>query len=399
MNLQTHIRNNLWLAIQSTYQAANYSHAIVDAMHYLSDVLREKTGVDGDGASLVGQALGSDSPRLRLNKFQTETERNEQRGIEQILRGMYQAIRNPRSHEQIEDSQQTADAIIYFVDYLLGIIEKSEEPFVMSEFVRRVYDPDFVRSQRYATLLVDEIPANKRFDTLVAIYREKLNGDIYNIGLVVGTLLGKLTDNQVKQYLEIVSDELSTISDEKEFIYNLHLLQPSRWEQISEASALRVENRVIRAIREGDAEWDECKAGVLATWARAHFTYFKMKDTVGKALLEKLETRSEWNGDYSERNAHYVVGWFLPQLPHVLLSPHLIARCVNAISYHIREGNTRIRTLLIDGIRDLPDNWQEQFVEALKDLTDANNPAICLIDGTPFLTSDPPSEGYDDMPS
>jgi hypothetical protein len=54
MNLQTHIRNSLWLAIQSTYEAKNYSHAILDAMHYLSNVLREKTGVDGDGATLVG---------------------------------------------------------------------------------------------------------------------------------------------------------------------------------------------------------------------------------------------------------------------------------------------------------------------------------------------------------
>jgi len=94
MNLQTHIRNSLWLAIQSTYQAGNYSHAILDAMHYLSNVLREKTGVDGDGTTLVGQALGGDSPRLRINKLQTETERNEQRGIESVLRGLYQAIRN-----------------------------------------------------------------------------------------------------------------------------------------------------------------------------------------------------------------------------------------------------------------------------------------------------------------
>src|ERR1700759_2453879 len=111
MNLQTHIKNNLWLAIQSTYEAGNYSHAVNDAMHYLSNVLRERTGVDGDGAALVGQALGGDSPRLRINKLQTETEKNEQKGIKSILRGMYQAIRNPRSHEQIEDKQEVADSI------------------------------------------------------------------------------------------------------------------------------------------------------------------------------------------------------------------------------------------------------------------------------------------------
>ena len=143
MNLQTHIKSDLWLAIQSTYEAGNYSHAILDAIHYLSNILREKTGADGDGKSLVGQALGGDSPRLRINRLQTETERNEQQGIESILRGMYQAIRNPRSHEQIVDKQETADAIIYFIDYLLIIIEKSEEPFVISKFMNCVFDPDF----------------------------------------------------------------------------------------------------------------------------------------------------------------------------------------------------------------------------------------------------------------
>jgi len=44
LNLQTHIRADLWLAVADTYQAENYSHAVLDAMHQLSDVLREKTG-------------------------------------------------------------------------------------------------------------------------------------------------------------------------------------------------------------------------------------------------------------------------------------------------------------------------------------------------------------------
>jgi len=89
MNLKTHIRPELWHTIANTYEAENYSHAILDAIHYLSDTLRAKSGVDGDGASLVGQALGGKAPRLRVNKLQTETERNVQKGLQQILRGLY----------------------------------------------------------------------------------------------------------------------------------------------------------------------------------------------------------------------------------------------------------------------------------------------------------------------
>lgn len=379
MNLQTHIKNELWLSIQSTYEAGNYSHAIVDAMHYLSNVLRDKTGVDGDGKSLVGQALGGDSPRLRINKLQTETEKNEQQGLESILRGMYQAIRNPRSHEQIEDKQETADAIIYFINHLLSIIDRSEEPFVISKFMKRVFDPDFYKSQQYAELLVDEIPTNKRFDVLVAIYRDKLEGDIYAVSLVIQALITKLSEEQVKQFVTIVSDELATVNEEKEFRYNLHLLPSNLWEQLNEVSRLRAENRVIKAIKEGEAVGDNCRRGALATWSRAHFRYFKLKEQVGLAFVEKLES-------HDLKSQFFVVKYFLGQLPDVVFNSHRIQRCVKAISNNIRNGNeSTIRNALIDNIYSLPENWQKSFVDSLKDLIDETESPNYLYDGTPFL--------------
>ena len=196
MNLQTQIKPELWAAIASTYEAGNYSHAILDAVHYMTDVIREKVDSDADGVALVGRALGGDSPLLRINRLQTDTEKNEQRGIEDILRGMYRAIRNPRSHEQIEDDQITADAIIVFVSYLLGILDKSKEPYTTDIFLKRVFDPDFVESRQYADLLVEEIPKGKRFDTLVEVYRRKLEGSGESISLVVQALFQRLSQSQ-----------------------------------------------------------------------------------------------------------------------------------------------------------------------------------------------------------
>jgi uncharacterized protein (TIGR02391 family) len=377
MNLQTQIKNDLWLAVQSTYEAGNYSHAIVDSMHYLSNIIREKTGVDGDGKTLIGQAFGGDSPRLRINKLQTETERNEQQGIESILRGMYQAIRNPRSHEQIEDKQETADAIIYFINYLLSVIERSEEPFVISKFLGRVFDPDFYKSQQYAELLVNEIPSNKRFDVLVAIYRDKLTGDIYNVGLIVKALIAKLSDEQIKQFTDIVSDELIIVSDEKDFRYIIHLLPPQLWEQLQEAPRLRAENRIIKAIKEGEATGEKCRKGALATWARGQFRYFKLKEQVGIAFTEKLESDSIWSQNYAIR-------LFLAQLPDVVLSSYRINKCVRAIDKSIRNGNISIRNALVDNIYSLPEDWRGKFADSLKDLIDEANQTY-LPDGTPFI--------------
>ncbi len=307
------------------------------------------------------------------------------------MRGLYQAIRNPRSHEQIEDKQETADAIIYFINYLLGVIEKSEEPFVISKFLDRVFDPDFYKSQQYAELLVDEIPANKRFDVLISIYREKLRGDIYNVGLIIQALLTKLTDELIKQFVAIVSDELRTVTDEKEFRYNFQLLPLSLWEQLQEVSRLRAENRVIKAIKEGEATGTTCKRGALATWARKHFSHFKLKEQVVDALIDKLEAINP-DGKF------YVVEYFLVQLSDMIPNPYRIQRCIRAISYSIINGNIAIRNSLIENIILLPENWQNYFIESLKDLIGENG--VYLPNGILFLEKIEfdPSELEDDIP-
>jgi len=127
MNLQTHLPVPLWEAIANAYDAENYSHAILDAVHYIGSLLRERAGVDGDGATLVGQALGGDQPKLKLNSLLTESEKNVQKGFEQILRGIFTGVRNPRSHEQTTDSKETADAIIHFLGYVVTLLNASKE--------------------------------------------------------------------------------------------------------------------------------------------------------------------------------------------------------------------------------------------------------------------------------
>jgi uncharacterized protein (TIGR02391 family) len=382
MNLQTHIRAQLWLAISNTYQAENYSHAILDAMHYLSNILREKTGVDGDGVNLVGQALSGDSPRLRLNKLQTETERNTQKGLEHILRGMYWAIRNPRSHEQAEDTKDTADAIIYFIDYLLSILDQSVEPFTLSKFLERVFDPDFVSSERYAELLAGEIPANKRLDTLIEIYRQRGDGNGRKLGYTVRAILKRLTQEQVTQFLAVVSDELKRTQDEQSARSTIQMLPPKLWTEISEVARLRIENKLIRSIQEGQAYPNSEKVrGAFGTWARYLLQFFTLREQVGHVLLEELEGKDE-NGRL------YVAKFFLDVLPKIITDKWQTQRVIIAISKAIRNNEFAVRQCLIDSIWDYTEEWQKGLVEELKDLTDPEHPLAFFPDGTPFLKQD-----------
>ena len=112
MNLETVIDASLWSEISQNYEAGRFTDAIKDAMFSLTELIREKANLEGDGVSLVGQAFGGANPKIKVTKLESQSDKDIQAGTEAMLRGIYQAIRNPRSHEKYNDSKDEADAII-----------------------------------------------------------------------------------------------------------------------------------------------------------------------------------------------------------------------------------------------------------------------------------------------
>lgn len=51
MNLQTQVDERIWEAIKSNYLAKQYTNAILDTVYFLSNLIREKTGLSTDGLS------------------------------------------------------------------------------------------------------------------------------------------------------------------------------------------------------------------------------------------------------------------------------------------------------------------------------------------------------------
>ena len=407
MNLQTVIRQDLWAAISRTYEAENYSHAILDAMHHLGNILRAKANLDGDGAPLVGQALGGESPRLRVNKLQTITERDVQKGLEQILRGLYLGIRNPRGHEHVEDSAKEADAIIHFISYVLDIIDQTEEPFTITKFLGEVFDPDFYLSSKYAELLVDEIPTNKCLDTLIEVFRHRMDGRTENATYIVAALADKLTDEQLVQFTLVVSDELKTAREDRVLRTALQVLPPHLWQRMNEVARLRVENKLIQSMREGESYEDESQIkGAFGTWARRFLPYFSLRAEATRVLTIKLE-------DTDADDRRYVASYFMSVLPQAITDRQWTLRCIAAITTAVREGDKAVTNSLVQYVSHFPIEWRTKLVENLRDLTNPDYPLLHLPDGTPFLTDsrfsepsfdemelgEPPPDEGDDFPS
>lgn len=76
----------------------NYFHAVLEAVKGVAERLRMMSGLGSDGAELVNAVFSVKSPILAINTLKTDTELSEQKGIANMLVGIFGAIRNPVAH-------------------------------------------------------------------------------------------------------------------------------------------------------------------------------------------------------------------------------------------------------------------------------------------------------------
>lgn len=93
----------------------NFFHAVFEAMKSVANKIRKLSGLDEDGAKLVDQAFGfreGTQPLLAINALSSETQRGEQRGFSNLLKGLFGTVRNPLAHEaKIEWDMPEQDAL------------------------------------------------------------------------------------------------------------------------------------------------------------------------------------------------------------------------------------------------------------------------------------------------
>lgn len=300
MNLETKITADLWASIKTNYDKQDFTGAILDSFHFLSDLIRKKSGAEGDGAALIGSAFGGAAPKIKLNKLQSESELNVQRGMEMTLRGMYQTFRNPRSHEKFSDSEEDAQVIIVFIGYIVRQLDTAKSQFSREDFLKRVMDPDFFANSRYSDLLVSEIPAGQLLEVFLDTYRTKTSGKIENLRYFFNSLLPKLNSDQLKQAHEVISDELKTADDETTIRYIIGSLGTSCWESVHETARLRIENRLIKSIKEGRYSTKQGRTldGSLGTWTICIFRKMILKQEALRTIYGSLSSKNTERENY-----------------------------------------------------------------------------------------------------
>lgn len=361
MDLEILIDNELWETIKKDYVDENYTGAIIKSFFYLTSVIREKSGLDSDGTQLVGDSFGGNIPKIMVNKLQTESERNIQKGIQDILRGLYSAIRNPRSHGEIKDNKQEADSIVLFIDYNIKIINNSKNSFKIDNFLTRIFDIHFVPQKEYAELLISEIPKKKRVDVAIEVILKRKNGEYNKLNCFMTELLKQLSDNEINLVTNTISDELKYTSDNTDIRTILAIVQGEYWFKVNKAVKMRIENILFNNLCEGIIEFEHVEKGHLATWIT--LDYLK--------AFENLNTSWQWQMiiklEKDIEHADYIKKYFLNKLIE-LNTDTLYWKFKEYIKKGLIEKNEEIVSLVKSKLLLNKEHlWWSEFQEELKE--------------------------------
>jgi uncharacterized protein (TIGR02391 family) len=97
------------------FQDGYYREAVLNSIIGVFDLIRQRTGLETDGVSLIGTAFSLDDPYLILSNLDTKSGENDQKGFLQIFQGAYVGIRDPKSHTLEHDltREKTAQYLIF----------------------------------------------------------------------------------------------------------------------------------------------------------------------------------------------------------------------------------------------------------------------------------------------
>jgi uncharacterized protein (TIGR02391 family) len=109
----------------------NYFHAVQEAVKSVAEKMRSRTGLTDDGSTLVDRVLGGDPPLLAINARTTISERSEQSGFANLVRGTFGMFRNPTAHEariHWTMSKEDAEDLLTIVSLIHRRLDRAHMP-------------------------------------------------------------------------------------------------------------------------------------------------------------------------------------------------------------------------------------------------------------------------------
>ena len=359
MEMKELLREDLWKAVQAHYEKEDFTEALRDAMFFVCDLLRDKSGqTDKDGVKLVESTLLGNNPPIQVNKNETTSEKDFQQGIGFSIKGLMLSVRNPMSHEKKEFSSTEADAILLYTNYLINTIDKSGGAVLIDNFMELLTDKLFTETDEYADLLLKEIPAKKRYDFALELFQNRSGFPQNKLRSFINKLLLSLSKAEMQAFCRVISKTLVLCQDDMELRMYLHYFMLHTYQNIDKLARLRIEQMVKNSIQEGKFINGNCKEGTLAGWVSGErFYLLGNKDSLRNLLFNKIEK--------GKAEEDYVWGYFSD-----VLFPDEFAfteRQIKIINAKLLEGDKRY----VDEIECHILLGEQEYADAFKESCEA----------------------------
>lgn len=304
-------------SIKMHYENKDYTEVIRDAILCLMNEIRKKSDLqDDDGVDLINKAFSEKKALIKVNKMQTQTEKNKHRGINDLSKGIVEYFRNPMSHAKQNYSKEIADALLVIIDkVLLEEIMQSKSINSIEDWYLEVTSELCPNTNRYAKNLADNIPNNKVYELIVQLYRKKENLKDEKI-TIINELIKKLDKEEFAEYCSIIETDIFGKSKE-DVVKILNFISERVWQNFNDLSKVKIEDMVLEDIKkcnvyttDNSFDFDVVREyGNIAIGAKHLFKLFENKKEIVECVYEKLITakNNEFEFDFLIENFFEIV--------------------------------------------------------------------------------------------
>lgn len=290
--------------IRSHYEAKDYTEVVRDAILCMCNEVRKKSDlIDADGVDLINKAFSEKSPLIKINKLETDTDKNKQRGINDLSKGLIEYFRNPMSHSKQEYSKSVADAILTLLDeVILEEIVDSKSINSIDDWYSEIINELTPNTERYAKNLVETIPSNKRYELSIMLYRNR-NKLSKLKDKIIDALVTTLTVDDFQEYCNVIEKDLFGAINEELVISALKFISNSIWNSFSDLTKSKLEDMVLEDVstlefdyyQDYEIGYVEQENGYKLLESSLHIIKnFSNKNDIFDILFDKIRTGNEY---------------------------------------------------------------------------------------------------------
>lgn len=127
------IHPEIALVAKARFESGQYADCAEAALKDLNAIIKEevrnRTGQEHDGASLMRKAFSVNNPIFTIDTLLTETGKSIQQGYMEIFAGSMTGIRNPKAHMNIKIGRERAIHFIFLASLLMDTYDMANNNY------------------------------------------------------------------------------------------------------------------------------------------------------------------------------------------------------------------------------------------------------------------------------